>query len=270
MTAQGSQRTNAWPRTPAGRLAWLENRLAEWTAHAEALGIGPAELATLTEATLEAREALTEAITLRSRAKSATLRFKNAADPMTAIGGALLQGIRARAAATSQPELFALARIEPIAPHSAAAPPMTPTNIRSALTSSGSIALTWKSINPRNTSGTSFVIYRRLDMGKSTSAARRGAGASSNAESTHSPPSPPSIPSPSSPPSTLSSPSGFRQIGCIGIKRFTDHGVPPGTHAVQYIIRAVRGGKTSEFSFPHTMYLGAMKMDNGESIHIAA
>lgn len=222
---------NAWPKTRAARLAWLENRLADWTASAAELGIGDDEIMDLTNRINAARAALTTAQTLRSSARSATTAFYEAADPMAALGGALIQGIRARAQALGDPGLYTTARIDPKAAPSPAPTPMVPTEIETTLDNLGSITIRWKSVNPKNASGTSFVILRKL-------------GGADHA--------------------------AYRQIGATGRKSFTDATVPPGTPTVHYVVRAVRGDKMSDYSEPVTVYLGQAELDSGDGLSLAA
>lgn len=224
--------SNSWPRTPVGRLVWLENRLADWTANAAELGIGDDELAELTSFIANTRTKYDNAVTQRSIATAATKQFRQAAEPMNALGGALIRNIRSRADITGDEDLYALARINPQSPPSPAPAPMMPTNLDRTVNNNGSITVRWKSVNPPGVTGTSFMIYRKF--GTAT-----GEGANDV--------------------------NGYRQIGTVGVKNYTDEHVPAGTPSVYYMIRALRGDKMSGFTDPLVVYLGAAPMDNGDS-----
>ena len=78
--------------------------------------------------------------------------------------GSMVRTITAYAEDQGDPAaVFARAQIPGPQPAGIAPPPAQPTNLNaSIIASSGKIQLTWKAANPRGTSGTSYIIFRKL------------------------------------------------------------------------------------------------------------
>jgi hypothetical protein len=157
-----SKDPNKWPGAAAARVAWMEQRLAAWQASADELGLSDDDLGTLSAALTESRARLNAALLARSASKNATAMFYAAAAPFEAQAGALIRKIRGNAAAAGDPELYALAQIDPPATPSPAPTPEIPTGLATAVNNDGSLELSWKARSPRGMGGMSYEVQRRL------------------------------------------------------------------------------------------------------------
>jgi len=102
-------------------------------------------------------------------AKVATQQVKDAVDTLRTNAGDVVRSIRAFAELQEDPNaVYALAQIPVPAEPSPAPPPAEPTNLTVTLEpQNGNLMLKWKASNPAGTSGTSYIVKRRLP-GEST------------------------------------------------------------------------------------------------------
>ncbi|MBK8271277.1 MAG: hypothetical protein IPK83_24345 [Planctomycetes bacterium] len=145
-------------------LQWCQAHVPVWEANAGdigltdpqagAFGIRIVKMAAAELALDEAKQAYEAAV---QTAKAAFRLAKSDAAILT-------QAIRAKALSTKNPlTVYNLAQIAPPRKRRPAPPPARPTRLDAALgASDGSLTLTWKCTNPAGTSGTSYVIRRRL------------------------------------------------------------------------------------------------------------
>lgn len=62
----------------------------------------------------------------------------------------------------------------------------------------------------------------------------------------------------------------FSPVGTVGLRKFTDETIPPGTPSAVYIIRGIRGEKVGPFSEPLTLFLGKAKFTDEDGLTLAA
>lgn len=153
---------NKWPQARAARIAFIEQRIEEWTSKAGQIGLSTDEAGQLADMVQTARQRLDAALLARSLAKSATGEFHAAADPFSAYAGILIRKIRAFAEATADPAVYTIAQIDPVAPPTPAPPPETPADMTTSLRNDGAAELRWKSRSPRGMGGVTYEVQRRL------------------------------------------------------------------------------------------------------------
>lgn len=145
-------------------LQWCQAHVPVWEANAadigltgaqaEAFGLRIVKMAAAELALDEARQVYEAAV---QEAKESFRLAKSDAAILT-------QAIRARAVSSKNPlAVYNQAQIAPPQKRSPAPPPARPNTVSAALgASDGSLTLTWKAKNPAGTSGTSYLVRRKL------------------------------------------------------------------------------------------------------------
>lgn len=150
------------PSTRRDRLTWFQNRLALWTANADAIGLSDSQVDDLAQLLGSASSALSASDIARATSKSRTLDFHGAADELSTFGAGLIKAIKAKAATEDNAGIYSLANIPAPASPSPAPPPPMPTNVETDVKNNGSVKITWKFKN-NATSPVSFQIRRQLN-----------------------------------------------------------------------------------------------------------
>lgn len=204
------------PRSIADRIAFFEQRLPIWAASHAEIGLDASDIVALDAVVSQARAAFEEAQEARSLARAKTLLQDEALAAMLAVARAQVRVVRAHAAKTRNPAVFAAAQIP--APNDPAplGPAQTPTGLTSRLLTGGAVELVWQG---SRTGGTSFHIHRSLVM-------PGGSG------------------------------SAYALIGTSEERRYVDTTVPYGLQQAAYVVVAVRSGGRSEPSDPTTIFFG--------------
>jgi hypothetical protein len=188
------------PATRVRRIEFCESHLGTFAERAELIGTTPAAVADLADKTTAARAAFEAARAAQQAARAATLEYHLATAAMTLAAADIIKQVKAKAAASGDDGVYALASIPAPRAPSPAPPPGKPTAFAAALNADGSVTLRWQCANPRGTSGTVYQVWRRVG----------GAGGT------------------------------FEHLGATGVKRYTDATLPAGASAVTYQIQAVR------------------------------
>jgi len=155
----------AYPTSPrADFVNWCKNHADVFIAHAAAIGLTPLQATgydTVTDAAVAAITAQQLAI---QTAKIATQNANVAVAALRSRNSETVALIRAFADSQVKPDVvYSLAQIEMPSPPSPAPPPAQPTDLTVTLgASDGALTLRWKASNPTGTSGTSYIIRRRL------------------------------------------------------------------------------------------------------------
>lgn len=154
-----------FPTTPRSALVeWCQAHEAVFQTHATEIGLTEPQVA----AFKAAREAASAALLAQEQAKQARKVATQAADTacttLRSSAGDTVRLIRAFAESAPDPaKVYGLAQIPPPAQPSPAPPPAKPTDLTVDLDpSGGALTLRWKAANPRGTSGTSYLVRRRL------------------------------------------------------------------------------------------------------------
>lgn len=145
-------------------LAFAQAHQQVWTTNAAAIGMTPAQATNF-------KNAVSAYAGLQTQADAATfaLRTLNAqtsesyADMRRQMSDAV-RSIRAFAELQAKPDtIYALAQIPAPQPAGIAPPPAQPINVAASIIApSGAIELRWKATNPAGTSGTSYIVRRKL------------------------------------------------------------------------------------------------------------
>lgn len=154
-----------YPASPRGDfLAWCEAHYAVFLSNAASIGLTTAQANEFKTAVLNARNLLSAADAAKFAYRTAVTDTNVGFTSLRAVAGNTVRLIRAFAENSSNPNaVYSLAQIPPPATPAPAPPPGTPTNLAVRLDSSdGTIIVSWKCTNPAGTSGTTYVVRRRL------------------------------------------------------------------------------------------------------------
>lgn len=151
------------PTTRSGQLEWFEARINGWILRAPEIGITTAQANSLKALVMAARTASTAADTARAAAKAATETFYNAVTAMRTPGRAYIATIKAFAEATENPNVYALAQIDPPAPPTPVPAPDMPTDFTGSVSPTGVVTLTWSATRSGVSSGVFFIVARQRE-----------------------------------------------------------------------------------------------------------
>lgn len=141
-------------------LEWLEARMSAWSGSPTAIGLTALQVSAMQTHVTTARTAYSTAQTVRAASKAATLDFHNKAGTMKREAAELISVIKAFAATSGNPAVYALADLSPADPPSPAGEPEAPTNLRGAINSDGAVELAWDGSLAQ---GTFFEVSRRVE-----------------------------------------------------------------------------------------------------------
>lgn len=150
------------PRKDLETIQFFELHVPVWTGTPAAIGLTPAQVTALDTLTKAARNTYTAQQNAKNAAKAATVNFRSAIAALRNNGADLVKLIRAFAQTTNNPNVYALAQINPPAPPTPRPAPGQPTDFTVALTTEGAISLRWKAANASPSSGAFFNIRRKL------------------------------------------------------------------------------------------------------------
>lgn len=151
------------PQNPTDALEWIEARAPQWIARAGQIGLSEQlaqEVSDLADLARAKRLAADEAA---ARAKSATLDWKNTIRSTKARARAAIAAIKAHAAATGDPRVYALAQLNQRDKPGEAPPPNRPTNLCFVVRPRGDVEVSWQGGGSGGPQGTYYIVQRRID-----------------------------------------------------------------------------------------------------------
>lgn len=150
------------PRTAF--LEWCEVHESAFIDHAAEIGLTESQALAFKDATVEGGARLLNQEQAKVDAKVATQKVCVAFKDLRNAAGDAVRTIRAFAETSEDPDaVYAIAKIPPLQPPSPLPPPGQPTNLTVLLDSTtGTITLAWKVSNPIGSSGTAYLVRRRL------------------------------------------------------------------------------------------------------------
>lgn len=151
------------PTKDVEAIQFFEAHVPIWLSQAASLGLTAGQVNGLDTAVKDARNALTDQTAAKEAAKASTTSLRNAVFAMRGVGSDLIRTIKAFAATSNNPNVYAIAQIPQPAPPTPAPPPGQPTTFKVELTPSGAIMLSWKAVNAAASSGVYFSIRRKLN-----------------------------------------------------------------------------------------------------------
>ncbi len=157
--------SNTYPTTPrADFLSWCQIHAPLFIDSAVEIGLTPAQATAFNTQTAAFGSALNDQAAAQQAAKMSTEAANAAYQGMLTTAGNTVKLIRAFAENSADPNVvYQTAQIPAPQPPKPAAPPAEPTNLTvELLPPSGALVLRWKASNPTGTSGTSYIIRRRL------------------------------------------------------------------------------------------------------------
>lgn len=154
-----------YPTAPRSAfLGWCQAHESPFTTHAAAIGLTPAQATAFTNAVAKATDAALAQEQAKQAAKVATQKAEDAFTSLKNSAGDTVRIIRAFATIAADPmNVYNLAQIPPPSKPTPAQPPAQPSDLTVTLDATdGTVTLRWKAANPVGTSGTSYIIRRKL------------------------------------------------------------------------------------------------------------
>lgn len=151
------------PDTRLGKLRFYETHLGPWTDNTAAIGLDPADMASLTARADATREAYNAFRLAQNTARAAAQHYFDLVADLHGAPGAgsdMIDAIKHHAQATDDPGVYTLAQLPPPATPSAAPPPGTPYKFAVTLNQDGGVGLRWRCDNPPGTRGTVYEVRR--------------------------------------------------------------------------------------------------------------
>ena len=151
---------------PEGRsdaVQFFQSHIAKWIENADQIGSNPEEMAALQDKINDARDAYTAQLAAQGAAVAATAAFNQMLDELRIMGSCVIGKIHATARIDGN-GIYSLAQIPPPSKPAPVAPPGQPSNFAFHIDGDGSLKLTWKCKNPRNSSGTTYKIERQIGL----------------------------------------------------------------------------------------------------------
>ncbi|MCB9852659.1 MAG: hypothetical protein H6819_06160 [Phycisphaerales bacterium] len=154
-----------YPTSPrADFLQWCQSHQQVFVDNAATIGLTTEQAAAFATETSAAVAADLAQASSKESAKVATQTVNDAVSTLQSSAGDVVRSIRAYAELQADPNsVYNTAQIPPPASPTPAPPPAQPTDLTVTLeAASGDLMLSWKAANPSGTSGTSYIIRRRL------------------------------------------------------------------------------------------------------------
>lgn len=154
-----------YPTTPRSDfLEWCQAHDSVFTDNAAAIGLTPEQATAFATYTASAASATVKQEQAKQASKVATQVVTKAFRDLQSNAGDTVRTIRTFAENSADPDaVYNTAQIPPPGKPTPAPPPAEPTNLTVLLeTSDGFLTLRWKASNPAGTSGTSYIVRRRL------------------------------------------------------------------------------------------------------------
>ena len=208
-----------YPTAPrADFLAWANAHVQVFDDQEANIGLTAAQVLAFRTALTAAQASETALTNAKDIAAGATVENNGKFVALRKAASTCVRSIRTFAENNNNPNVYTLAQIPPPADPSEVPPPAKPVNMTVSLdASNGAITLKWKASNPKGSTGTSYIIYRRLPA----------------------------------------NPQGeFQFVGVSGEKKFTDNTFTAGPDAVQYVIQGQRSDKAGPLSDVFTVTFG--------------
>jgi hypothetical protein len=153
--------TSTIPRKKSEAIAWMRERIEIWTAAGPAIGVTSGQMTALAALLDQAIADELAASIAANAAKAATLTSNTSADALRDLAQENLDRIRVYARSQTDPNaVYSTANVPAPAVPSPAGPPGTPFDFKVSLAQNGSLTLSWKCVNPPNTSGTIYEVFR--------------------------------------------------------------------------------------------------------------
>ena len=156
---------STYPTSPrADFLQWCQSHQQVFVDNAAAIGLSTEQAAAFATETTAAVSADLAQASAKDAAKVATQTVNDAVGSLRTSAGNVVRSIRAYAELQSDPNtVYNTAQIPPPAAPTPAPPPAQPTDLVVTLEpASGDLTLRWKAANPAGTSGTAYIVRRRL------------------------------------------------------------------------------------------------------------
>ena len=156
---------STYPTSPRSAfLEWCQAHAPVFVSKAAQIGLTPAQATAFNEAVDGAAAALIEHEQAQQTAKAVTQTTDAIFNTLRTSAGDTVRTIRAFAENAADPlTVYTTAQIPPPATPTPAPPPAQPTDLTVTLDATmGALTLRWKASNPPGTSGTSYIIKRRL------------------------------------------------------------------------------------------------------------
>ncbi|MEL6796331.1 MAG: hypothetical protein AAFO89_05850 [Planctomycetota bacterium] len=149
------------PNDLLGRIEFFEQRIADWAANADTIGLTAQQANDLVGRVAAARAAYNAAQQIRQQSRNATETQRIAVNEMARFGSDLISTIRSFADLQADPNaVYVAAEINPPTPAGTPLPPPVPaTDVVANLQQLGAVLVSWKGTTAN---GTFYDVYRQL------------------------------------------------------------------------------------------------------------
>jgi hypothetical protein len=154
-----------YPTSPRSTfLAWCQAHAPVFAANAGEIGISEAQASSFAAAATMAANKILAQDQKRDEYRLAVTATSDAFGDLRRITGEVVRAVKSYAEQQAKPNLvYQLAQINPPAPPSPAPPPGKPDQFTVEIVpTSGALTIRWKCANPPGTSGTSYIVRRRV------------------------------------------------------------------------------------------------------------
>jgi len=151
-------------RSPRDKfIVFASDHVTPFTSAPAAVGLSVAQAAAYTQAVTDASDALASISQLKQALKTATGNANEKFRTLNAVMTQTVELIDIFAANSADPqEVYNTAELLPPTSPSVAGPPGVPGSFKATLNQDGSVKITWKCKNPEGTTGTVYVVKRKL------------------------------------------------------------------------------------------------------------
>ncbi len=149
------------PDTKPAKVAFFKSKITPWTDSAVEIGTSTTAVAALDVLVTAAETALLTQTTSEAAFRTSVAAADEAVEAMAKAGADIISAIRTKAR-TAGNGVYNLAQIPAPATPSGKGAPGEPGFFKVELQNNGALTLTWKCANPAGTSGTSYMVWRRI------------------------------------------------------------------------------------------------------------
>ena len=156
---------STYPTSPRSAfMEWCKGHQHVFSSHAEEIGLTTEEATAFSNATTLGDSRMQAQEEAQQLSKVATQQVQDALDDLNKQAAKVVRNIRAYAESSDDPNaVYAIAQIPPRSDPTPAPPPGQPTHLTVTLDATlGTVTLDWKADNPTGTTGTAYLIRRRL------------------------------------------------------------------------------------------------------------
>jgi hypothetical protein len=149
------------PDSKLGKIQFAESHVAPWTSNSVAMGSSAPTVTAWSAKVTAARAAYTAQTAAKLASRNATNALNEAVRDMVEATSQIITQVKAKAAFGGD-SIYALASLPVPATPAPVPPPGKPTDLSVTLDDTGVLGLAWKCVNPENSHGVIYQIWRQI------------------------------------------------------------------------------------------------------------